>query len=122
MEVGPLVLREVLMMRVVRAGCTATFVLVLAVATYGSPQQGQSRVPSRTFRISGVVGVEGKTLISRVRRLWSVQNASALSAAEGRRVVVKVVSASDPNQIEVLMVWVEPEAGGARLSDAAFRR
>ena len=111
------------MKRMVRAGYAALLILVTAVSTYSGPQKArETRVSAKTFRIAGVVGVEGKTLISRDRRLWNVQNASALSAAEGRRVVVKAVSETDPTSVKVLTVWIEPERTGALLSDAAFRR
>lgn len=98
--------------------------LALSVRAAQNPDAAP-RHPKQTkkmIHISGTVGTEGKTLVSLAdKRVWNVLNPVALSASEGRRVIVKARPGSDPTQISILDVRLEPETT-ARLSDSAFRR
>ena len=77
----------------------------------------------KTIRISGRVGLEGKTLVSdRGNRIWKVLNPDLLSASEGRLVTIKAYAGPNLSEIRVAVVRLREQRTTAKLDDAAFRR
>jgi hypothetical protein len=86
----------------------------------GARNERQSR---KAIRISGVVGAEGKTLISdKDSRVWAVTNSDSLRSSEGRHVRVKARVEDSTSAINITTVSLTDERPRANLSDAAFRR
>lgn len=99
--------------------------ILLALPVRAAQRDNSSKEKSskKTITISGLVGSEGKTLVSdRDNRVWNVVNPNSLSLIEGRRVTVKAYADVSSNAINVAAVRLRAERTTPKLDDAAFRR
>lgn len=112
------------MKRTTVISCLALLIL-LAFPVRAAQRDNSSKEKSskKTVTISGVVGSEGKTLVSdKDNRVWNVVNPISLSLIEGRRVKVKANPDGSSNAINVAVVRLQAERNSPKLDDAAFRR
>jgi len=85
--------------------------------------RNQAKAAKKTIRLSGGVGMDGKTVVSdRDSRIWKVVNQEMLSGSEGRLVTIKAYRETDSSDIRVMVVRLREERTTAKLDDAAFRR
>ena len=83
----------------------------------------EEKSSKKTITISGLVGSEGKTLVSdQDNRVWNVVNPKTLSLIEGRQVTVKAYAAANSNELKIAVVRLRPQTTTPKLDDAAFRR
>lgn len=102
---------------------TLLVLLVLPVRAAQRDNSSKEKSSKKTITISGLVGSEGKTLVSdRDNRVWNVVNPKALSLIEGRQVTVKAFADANSNELKVAVVRLRVERNTPKLDDAAFRR
>ena len=111
-----------------------TLLVVLACGTFslcsaehgngaGQRTSPSEKSASKTIRITGRVGLAGKTVVNdRDKRVWKVLNPDFLSSSEGRLVRIKAYATADSSEIRVAVVTLREERTTAKLDDAAFRR
>ena len=97
----------------------------LAVHTAAAQQEGSraEKSPKKAISISGIVGSEGRFLVSdKGNRVWKVLNPELLTASMGRRVTVKARANAETSEITIRIVRLQEERTTAKLDDVAFRR
>ncbi|HVH70621.1 MAG TPA: hypothetical protein VNB49_05870 [Candidatus Dormibacteraeota bacterium] len=102
-----------------------TLLILLAFPVHAAQRDNSSNDKSskKKITISGLVGSEGKTLVSdKDNRVWTVSNPNALSLIEGRRVTVKAYADANSSELKVAVVRLRTERTTPKLDDAAFRR
>ncbi len=104
-----------------------TSLLLTALAAHATAAQQEARraekSSKKTISISGIVGSEGRFLVSdKGNRVWKVLNPELLTACSGQRVNVKVQANVETSEITIRIVRLREERTTAKLDDAAFRR
>ena len=115
-------LKEVLVKGTVQVGILA-LILFAPLSARAQDSIRLEKIPAKTVKISGTVGVLGKSLVSdKGNRVWKVANPEVLAATEGRHVVVKAQVNLQSNELSISVVRLQEARTTPKLDDVAFRR
>jgi hypothetical protein len=98
-----------------------SFLVLLAATSLSAQNDKASKKP---FNISGMVGADGKTIVSdQGSRIWKIANPDLLASAVGQRVTLKALKSASAVADEIVVSAVRlQEVTSSHLHDAAFRR
>ena len=108
-------------MRFVRVFLTA----MIALSTVASAQEiksGAKGAAPKVFSLSGMVGDEGKTLLSDKNDEWVVSNPEALKPEAGEQVTIRCRMDADHTSLHVISFKLDEVRYSANRGDSAFRR
>ena len=86
-------------------------------------KQVDSKVSKKATQLTGLISLDGKSLVTEKNEIWTVTNPDVLAGHQGQQVLVKCQLFASKNQIQVFSLQPAEDAKSAsNRADSAFRR
>lgn len=86
-------------------------------------KQVDSKLSKKATQLTGLISLDGKTLVTEKNEIWTVSNPDVLAGHQGQRVLVKCQLFASKNEIQVFSLQpAEDVKSASNRADSAFRR